>query len=77
MVLKKSKDSINDYLKLIKLAKSENINEIKFGLEVCYTSKKEIRRFLETRFDFLVGAVHSVYGCYDMENFQRITVERL
>lgn len=74
--LKKSKDSINDYLKLIKLAKSKKYPiEIKFGLEVCYTSKKEeeIRKILRNyEFDFLVGAVHSVYGLlYDMENFSK------
>ncbi|MGI6608717.1 MAG: PHP domain-containing protein [Erysipelotrichaceae bacterium] len=74
--LKKSKDSINDYLKLIEQAKSKEYPiEIKFGLEVCYTSKKEeqIRNILKNyKFDFLVGAVHSVFGLlYDMETFSK------
>ncbi|MDI9517993.1 MAG: histidinol-phosphatase HisJ family protein [Erysipelotrichaceae bacterium] len=76
--LKKSKDSIEDYLKLIKLAKEKEYPiEVKFGLEVCYTSQKdeETRNILNNykdKFDFIVGAVHSVYGLlYDMEKFSR------
>ena len=72
----KTKDSIVEYLKLIELAKSQNYPiKVKFGLEVCYTSKKEeeIRQVLSNyKFDFLVGAIHSVFGyLYDMDKFSR------
>ncbi|NLC96349.1 MAG: histidinol phosphate phosphatase [Erysipelotrichaceae bacterium] len=72
----KIKDSLVDYLELIELAKQQNYPiKVKFGLEVCYTSENEelIKDILKDyKFDFLVGAVHSVFGyLYDMEKFSK------
>jgi len=69
---KKFKDSLNDYLSLIKEVKKEKYPiDISFGLEVCYIKEKEdfLRNLLNSyQFDFLVGAIHSIDGIlYDMD----------
>ncbi|NLV34596.1 MAG: histidinol phosphate phosphatase [Clostridiaceae bacterium] len=70
------KDHISDYICLIKKAKEQEypIN-VKFGLEVCYTRGTEtlLKNILKQyKFDFLVGAVHSVFGyLYDIDDFSR------
>lgn len=67
----KFKDTLDDYVKLIKEVKSCDLPiEVLFGLEVCYVPeyKEEIKKILEPyHFDFLVGAIHSIDGLlYDM-----------
>lgn len=68
---KKFKDSIVDYLTLIEEIKQLSLDiEVLFGLEVCFSKKNFplIKDVLSNyKFDFLVGAVHSINGIlYDM-----------
>lgn len=68
---KKFRDSLDDYIALIEKARAAEMPvKVRFGLEVCYTPESEafLKELLpKYRFDFLVGAVHSVAGiCYDM-----------
>ncbi len=72
----KIKDNLIDFINLAEEAKKQNYPiDVKFGLEVCYTSKNEelIRSILKDyKFDFMVGAVHSVNSIlYDMQGFSR------
>ena len=74
--LKKQKNSIDDYLKLIEALKKETFDiDVRFGLEVCYTPETEslLSSILKNyHFDFLVGSVHSVNGyLYDMDAFSK------
>lgn len=74
--LKKQKNSIDDYLKLIETLKKETFDiDVRFGLEVCYTPETEslLSSILKNyHFDFLVGSVHSVDGyLYDMDAFSK------
>ena len=74
--LKKQKNSIDDYLKLIAALKKETFDiDVRFGLEVCYTPETEslLSSILEHyQFDFLIGSVHSVNGyLYDMDAFSK------
>lgn len=74
--LKKQKNSIDDYLKLIEALKKETFDiDVRFGLEVCYTPETEslLSSILKNyHFDFLVGSVHSVDGyLYDMDAFSK------
>ena len=67
----KFKDSLNSYVRLINEVLQEDLPiEVLFGLEVCYVPEYEdkIKEILEPyKFDFLVGAVHSIDGIlYDM-----------
>ncbi|MDO4501077.1 MAG: histidinol-phosphatase [Erysipelotrichaceae bacterium] len=78
----KFKDSLDDYLKLIEEAKKENFPiKVKFGLEVCYTSKSEdfLRNLLKNyHFDFLIGSVHSIEGIlYDMSFSKELLWEKM
>lgn len=65
------RDSIYDYIELIKQMRKENFPiSVKFGLEVCYQKPEEenIRKYIKDIFDwdFLVGSVHAVdYIVYD------------
>ena len=74
--LKKQKNSIDDYLKLIEAIKKETFDiDVRFGLEVCYTPETEslLSYILQNyNFDFLIGSVHSVDGyLYDMDAFSK------
>lgn len=74
--LKKQKNSIDDYLKLIEALKKETFDiDVRFGLEVCYTPETEslLSSILKNyHFDFLIGSVHSVDGyLYDMDAFSK------
>ena len=74
--LKKQKNSIDDYLKLIEALKKETFDiDVRFGLEVCYTPETEslLSSILQNyNFDFLIGSVHSVDGyLYDMDAFSK------
>lgn len=74
--LKKQKNSIDDYLKLIAAVKKETFDiDVHFGLEVCYTPETEslLSSILKNyHFDFLIGSVHSVNGyLYDMDSFSK------
>ena len=66
--LKKQKNSIDDYLKLIAAVKKETFDiDVHFGLEVCYTPETEslLSSILKNyHFDFLIGSVHSVMAIY-------------
>lgn len=71
---KKAKNHLSEYMELIKQARKKDYPvKVLFGLEVCYTSESEekISNILKDyQFDFLVGAVHSVFGrLYDMKSF--------
>ncbi len=72
----KMKDRLSDYISLIFQAKKKKYPiEVKFGLEVCYTRHTEhiLKNILKScKFDFLVGAVHSVFGyLYDIDAFSK------
>ena len=74
--VKKQKNSIDDYLKLIEALKKETFDiDVRFGLEVCYTPETEslLSSILKNyHFDFLIGSVHSVNGyLYDMDAFSK------
>lgn len=71
----KFKDNLLDYVNLMEEIKKDNLPiNIKYGLEICYTpqNKEFIKDVLKPyKFDFLVGAVHSIDGIlYDM-NFSK------
>ena len=65
------KDSIEDYLKLIKKVRSMDLPvKVLFGLEVCYFKDREdlLKELLSKYdFDFLIGSVHFIndiaYDC--------------
>ncbi|MFA5341348.1 MAG: PHP domain-containing protein [Clostridia bacterium] len=70
------KDSLSDYISLIDQAKKKKYTiNLKFGLEVCYTKNTEhiLKGILRAyKFDFLVGAVHSVFDyLYDIDSFSK------
>ncbi len=67
----KFKDDLKDFMLLKERIQAKDYGiEIKFGLEVCYSKEQEktIAKILKPyRFDFLVGAVHSIHHMlYDM-----------
>lgn len=71
----KFKDNLLDYVNLMEEIKKDNLPiNIKYGLEICYTpqNKEFIKDVLKPyKFDFLVGAIHSIDGIlYDM-NFSK------
>lgn len=71
----KFKDNLLDYVNLMEEIKKDNLPiNIKYGLEICYTpqNKEFIKDVLKPyKFEFLVGAIHSIDGIlYDM-NFSK------
>ncbi|MGL4392007.1 MAG: histidinol-phosphatase HisJ family protein [Fusobacteriaceae bacterium] len=72
----KKLDSVEDFINLMEEIKKMDLNgvEVLYGLEVCYSPANEdfLRNLLNNyKFDFLVGAVHSINGIlYDM-NFSK------
>ena len=71
----KFKDHLSDYVSLMEEIKKMDLPvKVKYGLEVCYTpeSREFIKEVLKPyKFDFLVGAIHSIDGIlYDM-NFSK------
>lgn len=68
----KFKNSLDEYMRLIQEVKAMDLPiKVTFGLEVCYVPEKEteIRAILSNyKFDFIVGAIHSIDGIlYDMK----------
>lgn len=73
---KKHLEPIANYHRLIEQMKQLDLPvEVKFGLEVCYSSKD--KEFIKSRlnqypYDFVVGSIHSIDGLlYDMKDFSK------
>lgn len=74
--LKKQKNSIQEYIDLIKEVKQENLPiHVSWGLEVCYQKDREefLKEALQVYpFDFIVGSVHHVFErIYDISAFSQ------
>ena len=77
----KFKETLDDYQKVIDALHAMDLPiKVKFGLEVCYVPKHEtkLREILQGRkYDFLVGAVHSIDGVlYDMPFSKKLLWEK-
>lgn len=77
----KFKDNLIDYINLMEEIKKMDLPvKVKYGLEVCYEPEMEetIRDILKDyKFDFLVGAIHSIDGTlYDMSFSKELLWEK-
>ena len=77
----KFKDTLDDFAALMERIKEMDLPvKVSYGLEVCYTpsSEEKLRQILNDRkFDFLVGAIHSIDGIlYDMKFSKELLWDR-